>query len=205
MYANYYGFPLTEKLFFDTELVSKIISHLKRGKAPDIEGLTAEHIFFSHPALPVVLSRFFQLILQTLYIPSGFKSSYIVPIPKPKDFRSKALKCDHFRGIAISSIISKIFEHCLLEKYQSYFESSTDHFGFKKGLGCRNAIYAVRNIVSDYVSRGSTVNLCTIDLSKAFDKVNHNALYIKMMKRFIPLPLLDIVKNLFSDCFKYMC
>ena len=42
--------------------------------------------------------------------------------------------------------------------------------------------------------------MCTIDLSKAFDKVNHNALYIKIMKRFIPLPLLDLVKNLVSDC-----
>ena len=115
-------FHSLKNYFFDTELVKKIIINLKRGKAPDIEGLTAEHIIFSHPALPVVLSRFFQLISQTLYIASGFKSSYIVSIPKPKDFRSKALKCDHFRGIAISPIISKIFEHCLLEKYQSYFE-----------------------------------------------------------------------------------
>ena len=134
---------------------------------------------------------FFQLILQTLYIPSGFKSSYIVPIPKPKDSHSKALKCDHFRGIAISPIISKIFEHCLLEKYQSYFESSTNQFGFKKGLGCRNAIYTVRNIVSDYVSKGSTVNLCTIDLSKAFDKINHNALY-KNDETFYSTPIIYI-------------
>ena len=42
-------------------------------------------------------------------------------------------------------------------------------------MGCRNAIYTVRNIVSDYVSKGNTVNVCAIDLSKAFDKVNHNA------------------------------
>jgi len=41
---------------------------------------------------------------------------------------------------------------------------------------------------SDYVDKGNTVNLCAIDLSKAFDKANHNALYIKMMKRFIPAP-----------------
>ena len=66
-------------------------------------------------------------------------------------------------------------------------------------MGCRNAICTVRNIVSDYVNKGNTVNLCAIDLSKAFDKVNHNALYIKMMKRFIPAPLLDLIKNLFSD------
>ena len=32
----------------------------------------------------------------------------------------------------------------------------------------------------------NTANLCTIDLSKAFDKVNHYALFIKLMKRHIP-------------------
>jgi len=84
-----------------------------------------------------------------------------------------------FRGIAISPLLSKIFEYCFLEKYESYFKSSDNQFGFKKGMGCRNAIYTVRNIVSDYVSKGNTVNVCAIDLSKAFDKVNHNALYIK--------------------------
>jgi len=199
--ANYCGFPINEELSFDTELVSKTINNLKRGKAPDIEGLTAEHLLCSHPALSVFLSRFFQLILLTSYIPSGFKVSYVVPIPKLKDFRSKALKCDDFRGIAISPLLSKIFEYCFLEKYESYFKSSDNQFGFKKGMGCRNAIYTVRNIVSDYVSKGNTVNLCAIDLSKAFDKVNHNALYIKMMKRFIPVPLLDLIINLFSDCF----
>jgi len=67
-------------------------------------------------------------------------------------------------------------------------------------MGYRNAIYTVRNIVSDYVNKGNMVNLCAIDLSKAFDKVNHNALYIKMMKRFIPALLLDLIINLFSDC-----
>ena len=135
------------------------------------------------------------------YIPSGFKVSYLVPIPKLKDFRSKALKCDDFRGIAISPHLSQIFEYCFLEKYESYFKSSDNQFGFKKSMGCRNAIYTVRNIVSDYVNKGNTVNVCAIDLSKAFDKVNHNALYIKMMKRFIPVPLLDLIINLFSDCF----
>ena len=35
--------------------------------------------------------------------------------------------------------------------------------------------------------------MCAIDLSKAFDKVNHHALYLKLMKRFIPNELLTPV------------
>ena len=32
-----------------------------------------------------------------------------------------------------------------------------------------------------------TVNICVIDLTKAYDKVNHNSLFMKLMKRHIPL------------------
>ena len=39
--------------------------------------------------------------------PVGFRKSYIVPIPKPKDCRSKSMKYDDFRGITISPVISK--------------------------------------------------------------------------------------------------
>jgi len=73
--ANYCGFPINEVLYFDTELVSKTVSNLKRGKAPDIEGLTANILYFSRPTLSAFLSRYFQLILLTSYIPSGFKVS----------------------------------------------------------------------------------------------------------------------------------
>ena len=35
----------------------------------------------------------------------------------------------------------------------------------------------MRRIVSRFVPRGNTINLCSIDLTKAFDKVNHHGLY----------------------------
>ena len=92
----------------DTECVSKVISVLKRGKASDIDGLTSEHILFSHPVLPVIITRLFQLILLTQHIPSGFKYSYIVPISKLKDTRTKTISCDDFRGVAITPILSKL-------------------------------------------------------------------------------------------------
>ena len=41
---SYYGLPLTTELKFNTELVSTVISQLHCGKAPDIDGITAEHL-----------------------------------------------------------------------------------------------------------------------------------------------------------------
>ena len=110
------------------------------------------------------------------------------------------MTCDDFRGIAISPILSKVFEHCLLKLLQSFTKSEHNQFRFKKRVSCSHAIYTVRNIVDRWVSQGFTANLCAIDLSKAFDKVNHHALFIKLMTRNIPVNLIEIIENLFSGC-----
>jgi hypothetical protein len=50
------------------------------------------------------------------------------------------------------------------------------------------------------------VNVCTIDLSKAFDKVNRYALFVKLMKRKLPIKLLKVLELLFSTavtCVKF--
>ena len=46
------------------------------------------------------------------------------------------MTCDDFRGIAINSILSKVFEHCILDKFKSFLSTNDNQFGFKKGLGC---------------------------------------------------------------------
>ena len=124
-----------------------------------------------------------------------------MPIPKLKDSRVKSLSCDDFRGIAISPVISKVFEHCVLDRFQKFFNSCDAQFGFKKGVGCRNAIYRVRKIVDKFIEGGDTANICALDLTKAFDKVNHASLYMKLMKRHIPLQLLQLLENWLSDSF----
>jgi len=50
------------------------------------------------------------------------------------------------------------------------------------------------------VNGGSTVNVCLLDLSKAFDKMNHYALFIKLMNRSIPIQALSVLENWFSLC-----
>jgi len=171
--VNYCGLPLIKEYYIDTELVSKTVANMKRGKAGDIDGISAEHLLFCHPCLPCLLAKLFQLMIFSSYIPEGFRYSYIVPIPKPKDHFSKSLTCDDFRGIAISPTFSKVFEYCILDRFGYFLNTSDNQFGFKKGIGCNFAIRVVRNVVENYTKGGTTVNLCALDLSKAFDKVNH--------------------------------
>jgi hypothetical protein len=197
---NYCGLPLTDDYLFNTELVCSILVKLKCGKAAGLDKLSAEHLLYSHPSLPCILYKLFNLILFCRHIPSGFGLSYTVPVPKVSDCRTKAMTTDDFRGIAISPIISKVFEHCVLDRFSSFFASADNQFGFKKGLSCSHAVFSARNIVDRFVNGGSTMNLCSIDLSKAFDKVNLHALFIKLMKRHIPVELLETLEQWLNNC-----
>jgi len=70
----------------------------------------------------------------------AFGCSYTVPQSKLQDTRTKAVTTDDFRGIAISPIISKTFEHCVLKKFGDFFHTHENQYGFKKGRGCDHAI-----------------------------------------------------------------
>ena len=197
--ATYQGLPLTES--FDVETISVAMAKLKLGKAPDLDRLTSEHLLYSHPILSCILYKLFNVILFTGIVPQAFGRSYTVPLCKLNDSRTKAVTTDDFRGIAISPVISKLFEHCFLVKFGEFLHTHDNQYGFKKSLGCNNAIFHARTCIDRFVHGGSTMNLCTLDLSKAFDKVNHSALLLKLMKRNIPVELIRILENWFSICF----
>ena len=201
MRVNYCGSAFNDEHLFDVELISNIIFKLKRGKAAGLDSLTAEHLLHCHPSLSCILVKLFNLMLRCAYLPRDFGQSYTVPLSKVNDCRTKSVSCSDFRGIAISCILSKVFEHCILERFNNFFSSNDNQFGFKKSVGCSHAIYTVRNIVNRFIDGGSTVNLCALDLSKAFDKVNHSALFIKLMKRRIPIELLDLLVYWLNICF----
>jgi len=79
---NYFGFPLASKFIFGIELVGKAMSGLKSGKALDINGLIAVHLFRAHPIFSLILDKLFQLILKCKLVPTSFGYSYVVPLPK---------------------------------------------------------------------------------------------------------------------------
>ena len=101
----------------------------------------------------------------------------------------------HYRGIAVNSILSKVFEHCILDKFESLLSTNDNQFGFQERFSCSHAIYTVKSVVDRFISNGYTANLCSIDSSKAFDKVNHHALLIKLMKKHTPVILIKLLNS----------
>lgn len=205
--SSYLGSTVNNFDIIDVETVERVISELKRGRACGLDNLMSEHLQYSHPVLVVLFTKIFRLFMKLGHIPHWFGKSYTVPIPKGNKNYTAVTTVNDYRGISISPIISKVFEHCILISYSDIFRTSPNQFGFKKGRSCSDAIYCVQTVVNHYVSNGSTVNLCAIDLSKAFDKMSHFALLLKLMKKRVPCELLVILEMWFSistTCVKWV-
>jgi hypothetical protein len=136
------------------------------------------------------------------YVPDDFGRGIPIPIPKDSNGRG-SLKVEQFRGITLSPIISKVFEHCISLLYHGYFDTSERQFGFKKESSCAHAIYSVRKVIDFFVENDSTVNISCLDISKAFDRVNHYGLFLKLMDRGVLLCVI-YVYYLFIYLFIYL-
>ena len=181
MRPKYVGIPYSDDHTFDIELADKIITELKRKKAAMLDNLTAEHLQFSHPIVVSVMCKLFNIMMSYGYVPAGFGRSYTIPLMKDNAILGKTLMVDDFRGISISPVLSKIFKHCILDRFSSFLATTDYQFDFKKALSCSHAIYSIRSVIDEYVVGGSTVNVCALDLSEAFDRMNQFALFIKLM------------------------
>jgi hypothetical protein len=59
---------------------------------------------------------------------------------------------------------------------------------------------ALRRIVEHFVRGNSTANLCALDISKAYDSVNHCGVFVKLMERRIPWCLFRLLLEWFPRC-----
>ena len=79
------------------------------------------------------------------------------------------------------------------------------HFHFRKGRGCRDAIFTLQAVVQRAIKstnlQASTATLCALDMSKAFDKMSHYGLYINLMELSIPRCFTDILICGYEKCF----
>jgi len=87
---------------------------------------------------------------------------------------------DNYRCITLSPVVSKLFEMVLMQLMQLFNNTQLQldnlQYGFKRNSSCSHAVFTLRIVVERYVRDGSTVTLCALDISKAFDRMDHYAL-----------------------------
>ena len=102
-------------------------------------------------------------------LPTDWKSSLVVPIPKKGDLSDPS----NYRPISLLPVLSKVLEHeqLLYDHLLEYAPISTKQWGFLPGRSTTDAVLTVTHDWHQTLDSGLEVCAIFFDLQKAFDSV----------------------------------
>ena len=129
-------------------------------------------------------------------IPNQWKLSNIIPVPKKGDLT----KTDNYRGISLTSIVSKTLNRMLLNRMKPSLEEvlRKNQNGFRPGRSTTSHILALRRIIEGAKAKNLKATMVFIDFKKAFDSV-HRGLLMKILLAYgIPEAIVRLIEGLYS-------
>ena len=185
----------------NTEEVSKIIHNLENRKASDIPIAVIKR-----PAhlISKTLSRLYNNCMHSGLFPSVFKTGKVIPIYK-KDNK----ECiENYRPVSILPVFGKIFEKIIYNRLYKFFTSRgilhDEQFGFRRGHSTTHALHKSVDFITKSMSDGKHVLGIFIDLSKAFDTLDHQILLHKLFNYGIRGPAHALLTSYLNDRQQYV-
>ena len=178
---------INENIFFISpvteEEVERELSKLNPNKSAGFEDLSikimrqlASHI--KHP-----LTLIFNKSFTTGIITENLKISVITPVYKNEENNIFS----NYRPVAVLPCFSKILEKIMYQRLISFIEKHDilykQQYGFRKNHSTEMAIIDLTTKISESIDKNEYTAGIFIDLSKAFDTVNH-LIVIKKLKHY---------------------
>lgn len=179
--------------------VKKVIKNLKNKKSVGYDEVPISLLKTAVHEIAEPIAHIINLTFLTGVYPEALKLGYVRAIYK----KNEKNKIENYRPITLLSNINKIFEKIVYERIVTYLEIQkilTDRqSGFRRGKNTVRAVYqALKDILNSLNENKETVALC-LDLSKAFDSVDHPTLSSKLSRYGIRGVALSLVQSYLSN------
>ena len=173
-------YPLfNETPLADDEIKNAFIS-LKSNKSPGFDEISPNVIKFVVDILIEPIKHVFDLSLKNGIFPEQLKVARVTPIFKSGE---KSL-LSNYRPISVLPCFSKVLEKIMYNRLYSFLIENdvlySKQFGFQKGRSTEHAILQLTNQILQSFNQDKFTIGVFIDLSKAFDTVDHSILLKKL-------------------------
>ena len=177
--------------------VRSAIENLKNGKAPGIDSLQAELLKADIGTTSRLLTDLFCKIWEQEVIPKDWSKGLIFKLPKKGDLGN----CDNWRGITLLSVPSKIFCRIRLKRIEKAIDTTLreEQAGFRRGRGCMDQIFALRNILEQSLEWNTPLCINFIDFQKAFDSIHRESLWRILQAYGIPPKIITLIKMFYVN------
>lgn len=179
--------------------LQKAINQMNSGKAPGKDGIPAE----VYKALGITALEVFHDILLTIWdteaMPAELRDATIVTLYKNKGSKSD---CGNYRGISLLSIAGKILARILLNRLIANISENClpeAQCGFRSGRSTIDMVFAIRQIQEKCIEQRMGLYAVFIDLTKAFDTVNREALWTILSKLGCPAKFTTLIQLFHED------
>ena len=165
----------------DVTEIENIIT-LLNNSTPGYDDISAKVIKSSSYTFIEPLVHILNLSLSEGIFPTELKVAKVIPLYKMDD----PMLVNNYRPISILPTFSKIFEKLMFNRLNTYIEKQNIlyeyQFGFRKNHSTNMALIVLIDKILKKLDNGNFVLGLFLDLSKAFDTVNHKILINKMYK-----------------------
>ena len=184
--------------FITVDEVTKAITQLKCGKSAGLDLLINEFYIYGCEILASPLCSFFNSILKLGYSPAEWSMGLIIPLHKKGD-----VNCiENYRGKTLLSTFEKLFTGILnnrlsfwADAYGVYIEAQA---GFRANHSTVDHIFNLHGVMSHLLNHSKKLYCAFLDFRKAFDYIDRNFLWHKLIGLGIRCRIFDVIQSMYS-------
>ena len=166
----------------DKREVNAIIKGLQPKRSKGIDGIAAITVKKLSDYVSPVFAYIANLSMETGIFPEQFKTAIVVPIHKKGD----RLDLNNYRPISLLPVFSKILEKIVKTRLLNFLNRrgffSNNQFGFLKGKCTEDALLHFCSNLYEGLNKCNKVAGLFIDITKAFDTVDHKILLERLQQ-----------------------